>query len=494
MAPIGAESGLGRNHRRCSAVTSRSGLAAAVLLTFALGCSSDADQPVGGRGAAGETGGNGGTPETGPPSFTEEEWALLATLSPSVLPAPPADITNQYADDEAAALLGRKLFFAPVFSGRLLTGDNNGGPGTLGMKGDTGKVSCASCHLPESDFQDTRSPSAQISLAAAWGRRKAPSLLDIGQATLVTWDGRRDTLYNQVFAPIESVAEMNSSRLFAAQQVFAHYRDEYEAVFGPMPPLDDTSLFPPLDASATGCTPAGSVAQPDSCEGTFRGSPGDQAEYDSMTEVNRDAVTRVIVNFGKAVAAYERRLSCGAGRFDAWVAGESQALSASEQRGAQVFIGAGECIDCHSGPFFSDNAFHNVGLMPGQVAAAFIDLDDQGAAVGLAAALADPLNAAGPYSDGDDGRLPRNVTAAHSGAFRTPMLRCASRRPSFMHTAQLRTLEGVVDFFDRGGDAGGYPGTSELAPLSLTAQQKADLVAFLKSLDGPGADAALREP
>ena len=50
-----------------------------------------------------------------------------------------------------------------------------------------------------------------------------------------------DTLFNQVFGPFESVVEMNSSRLFVAQQTFRVHRAEYEAIFGPMPPLDDTS-------------------------------------------------------------------------------------------------------------------------------------------------------------------------------------------------------------------------------------------------------------
>ena len=73
------------------------------------------------------------------------------------------------------------------------------------------------------------------------------------------------------------------------------------------------------------------------------------------------------------------------------------------------------------------------------------------------------------------------------GAFRTPTLRCASKRPSFMHTGQLRSLEQVVAFFDRGGDpAGHYPGENELTPLSLNSDEQADLVAFLATLDGPG--------
>jgi cytochrome c peroxidase len=125
------------------------------------------------------------------------------------------------------------------------------------------------------------------------------------------------------------------------------------------------------------------------------------------------------------------------------------------------------------------------------VATVFIDMDDRGASAGLADALADPLNSKGVFSDGDDGRLPLALDASLEGAFRTPKLRCLSKRPSFMHTAQLRTLQEVVSFFDRGGDAVGYPGTNELTPLGLSDGERADLVAFLLALDGPGPDAEL---
>ena len=117
--------------------------------------------------------------------------------------------------------------------------------------------------------------------------------------------------------------------------------------------------------------------------------------------------------------------------------------------------------------------------------------NDRGAAAGLAASIADPLNVRGKYSDGDDGRLPDAVPAGSEGAFRTPTLRCVARRPSFLHTAQLRTLTDVVAFFDRGGDRAGYPGTNELVPLRLSADEQQDLVAFLQTLDGPGPAAPL---
>lgn len=418
------------------------------------------------------------------PVLTAADRTALAQLSPAEMPPPVRDVSNRWADDPAAAKLGQQWFNDPGFSGQLLDGDDDGSPGTLGTKGETGKVSCAGCHIPAAGFLDDRTLNKQISLAAGWNLRRTPSLLDVGHATLLMWDGRRDALYNQPFGPIENSNEVNSSRLYVAEQVAARYRARYEAVFGPLP---DLSRLPPLAASRTGCD------RPLFGTPTCHGMPGDHAEYDSLSDADKDAVTRIVVNLGKALGAYERRLSCGQGRFDAWVHGHPAALTHSEQRGAQLFIGKGQCTSCHSGPYFSDQKFHNVGMRAATVGVAFLDDNDRGAWVGLATALADPLNVRGRYSDGDDGRL-ISPTGAMDGAFRTPALRCASRRPSFMHTGQLRSFAEVVEFFDQGGQIGGYPGHNELAPLYLTRAEKSDLVAFLGALDGPGPSADLLAP
>lgn len=381
--------------------------------------------------------------------------------------------------------LGARLCFPdPLFSGPLLDADNDGSAGALGKVGDTGKVACASCHLPTAGFSDDRSFQRQISLGAGWGRRRAPSLLDVSQARLLMWDGRRDAMYNQPFGPIESVVEMNSSRLYAAEYVFRAYRSQYEALFGSMPPLDDETQFPALSAELTGCQPRNPTAPTPSCDGTFHGIPGDHAEFDGLPPANQDAVTLVVVNVGKALGAYERTLSCGSSSFDAWMHGDSSALSRSAQRGAQLFVSKGRCISCHSGPFLSDQRFHNVGLRPDTVQQNFVDQNDHGAAAGLLAAQMDPLNTHGKFSDGDDERLPSALTGSEDGAFRTPNLRCVSARPSFMHTGQLRTLEKVVAFFSAGGNTAGYPGTNELVSLNLGVREQSDLVAFLESLSG----------
>jgi cytochrome c peroxidase len=423
------------------------------------------------------------------PVVTPAQRISLKALSPATLPPPPPDVTNAFADNDAAAAFGQKLFYDPSFSGPLLDTDNDGSGETLGMAGQAGRVACAGCHIPSNGFSDTRSFQRQISLGAGWGRRRAPSLLDVGQAKLLMWDGRHDALYNQPFGPLETVVEMNSSRLYMAEQLYKRYPSDYEAVFGPMPPLGDAAQFPPLSATLTGCQPKNPGAPPPICDGTFHGAPGDNAEYDGMTVANQTAVTRVVVNAGKAIGAFERRLRCGTTSFDAWMHGGAP-VSRAAQRGATVFVGRGDCVRCHAGPFMSDQQFHNVGLTPEIVQQAFLDANDQGAATGLAAAIADPLNTLGVFSDGSDGRLPTAVTSAMAGAFRTPNLRCVGLRPTFMHTGQIGTLAGVVAFFDSGGGSNGYAGTNEIHPLGLTALEQSDLVAFLESLAGPGADPA----
>ncbi len=489
-------------------------LMAAVLVACSGGESagSGAAQPAGASGAAGSSAGQGGTAGSGGTGgatagtggqagaaggtggsggFTDADWALLRELAPQTLPAPVQDVSNRLADDAAAAALGEKLFFDAGFSGKLLDLDDDGSSRTLGLRGQSGRVACAGCHIATAGFLDDRSPFKEISLATGWTARRTPSLLDVGQATLVMWGGRHSTLYAQVFGALENPLEMNSSRLFLAQWIGGHYRTEYEAVFGAatLAPLDDAARFPALTPDTTGCRLTRAVdhprAQPPDPLYECHGFPGDGAEYDALAAADKELVTRIVVNAGKAIAAYERLLVCGQGRFDAWVHGDGGALSASEQNGAKLFIGKARCVACHSGPYFSDQKFHNLGLEEKTTRALVFNGNDHGAAADLSKAAADPLGITGAFSDGNDGRLPATRGPEYEGAFRTPALRCAGKRPSFMHSGLLHTLEEVVAFFNRGGDApGSYVGTGVLEPLGLTDGEQADLVAFLRALDG----------
>jgi len=230
--------------------------------------------------------------------------------------------------------------------GPLLDEANDGLSGTLGKKGQPGRVACVGCHVPTNGgFVDVRSPREQLSLGSGWTHRKAPSLLNVAELPFLMWDGRRDSAFSQVFSPIESSLEFNSSRLFVAQQVFRLYRAEYEAVFGPMPALLDN--YPVLAPADAGCAAMPADPAHDKCA-----KPGDAD----------DDVVRVVVNFGKAVQAFTRKLICGRSRFDSWMDGDVAALSADEQAGAALFVGKGACTMCHTGPYFTDRTFHNLGL------------------------------------------------------------------------------------------------------------------------------------
>ncbi len=472
---------------------SASSLAIALAFAFAGACggSGATSSPDGAAGAAGIDSAVGETSVDDPaPVFTTADRAALEALRYDD-GAPPADPSNHVADDPAARAFGQRLFFDPSFSGRLLEGDNDGTISSLGTQGQAGRVSCAGCHVPSAGFVDTRSPHQQVSLGAQWTLRRTPTLLEVAFAPLFNWDGRRDSIWNQALGVMESNREFNSGRLFVAEQIFTKHRAEYETIFGAMPALDDATRFPALTAETTGCI---EVASTTGSKFTCRGMPGDGADYDGMKPADQALVGRVAANATKALAAYVRQLRCGAGRFDKWLDGDDAALSRAEQRGAALFVNSrANCVSCHGGPRLTDGAFHNVGLSPAVVAVAIQDLNDRGAATGVAAALADPTSTAGALSDGDRHALPAAVTATMEGAFRTPTLRCVAGHPSFMHTGQMRGLDQVMAFFDRGGDrAGGYPGTSELAALGLSDRERADLVAFMDTLTGPGPAAALK--
>jgi cytochrome c peroxidase len=144
-----------------------------------------------------------------------------------------------------------------------------------------------------------------------------------------------------------------------------------------------------------------------------------------------------------AIATYERTLFSNQAPID----GGPGALTAAEARGQQLF-GQNGCAACHGGPQFSDNQFHNTGIRPAA--------EDQG----LFAVTGNPNDRA---------------------KFRSPSLRNVELRAPYMHNGRFATLEEVVEFYNRGGD---FPAANIernlIRPRNLTAQQKADLVAFLK--------------
>lgn len=155
----------------------------------------------------------------------------------------------------------------------------------------------------------------------------------------------------------------------------------------------------------------------------------------------------------RALASYVRSILSGNSRFDRFVNGDRRALSPEQQEGLRVFRGKGNCTGCHVGPNFSDERFHNTGIA---------------------------------WRDGalqDEGRSAMTGKPGDRGAFKTPTLREIARTAPYMHDGSLLSLEDVVAYYERGGNAN--PGLDpELRPLMLTASEKRSLVAFLRALSG----------
>jgi cytochrome c peroxidase len=376
--------------------------------------------------------------------WNEAELTQLRGLAITSIPPVPADPSNRVADDPRAAELGQRIFFDTRFS-------------------SNGKVSCASCHLPGKQFQDS------IPLAKGVGTtdRRTMTVIGTAHSPWQFWDGRKDSQWAQALGPLESPVEHGGNRTQYAHLTAKHYATEYEALFGKLPNLAA------LPANA------GPVHDPVA-----------RAAWERLSVAERDEVTRVFVNIGKAIAAYERKLMPGASRFDEYVealdrrdtAKIASTLTADEIAGLRLFLGKGNCIQCHSGPLFTNNAFHNTGVPAAKGLPA-----DTGRAAGAKKVLEDEFNCLSRHSDARPeqcSELRFLAVDEHTQArqFRPPTLRGVAERGPYMHAGQLATLKDVLAHYNRAPAA--PAGHSELQPLGMTPAEIDQLVAFLGTLSG----------
>ncbi len=410
-------------------------------------------------------------PDADPDALTPTELAAIAQLSP--LPAVPADTTNAFADNAAAAALGQMLFFDKSYAGALAVGDDTDAS-ALGMVGETGKVACASCHTAGSmQIDDQRSVPNNVSLGCDYGPRNALGIVNSSHYAWTNWGGRFDSQWSLPLGVAENPKLMNSTRLTIAHMLWNKYRVEYNAIF-PVP------LDPSLDPTAT-----------DASRFPASGKPG-QATYDGMATADKLIVDTIYANYGKAIAAYMRKLVSGNSRFDQFVAGDRSALTSSEIQGLKLFLAKG-CVQCHSGPAFSDQKFH--ALVVAQTGP-HVPTSDLGRYTDVVPLLASPFNTNGVFSDDTNtGRLTGLAQdTSQQGQFRTKGLRNVALSGPFMHDGTLATLDDVIAFYDQGG---GDPGTTGIVkdpliqPLGLTATERGELVAFLDALTGDPISAML---
>jgi cytochrome c peroxidase len=277
----------------------------------------------------------------------------------------------------------------------------------------SGQIACASCHDPDLAWADGRTTPFGHDRTPL--HRNAPSILFSAYAKPLFWDGRASDLEDQFHSPVVAHDEMSGDFEVIEKRLDAlpDYRRMFKDAFG-------TDTISTDDAA-------------------------------------------------RAVATFERSISQFAGRsaFDHFLNGKTDALSDSAIRGLDIFRTTGRCMNCHNGPAFSDNQFHDLGL----------------------SYYGRKLQDLGRYDITKD---PKDV-----GRFRTPTLRDIGRTRPYMHNG-LFDLDGIINMYNA-GMATLIPRTDAqkndplfprhkdplLHPLGLNAQDHADLKAFLESLNEP---------
>jgi cytochrome c peroxidase len=268
------------------------------------------------------------------------------------------------------------------------------------LSGD-GRIACASCHQPAHGLAGPAR--LAVGIGGRIGKRNVPSLVNRAYGKSFFWDGRAASLEEQALHPIASPLEMGSSVARAVER------------------LRQQAEYPALFRAAFGKEPNG----PD---------------------------------LARALASFERVLLAGNSRVDRFRAGEVQAFDESERHGLWLYESRGRCWRCHSGPNFTDEAFHNTGISWGREPA-------------------------------DLGRYEVTHNETDRGRFKTPSLRGLTATAPYMHDGSLATLEEVVQFYNRGGNKNPHLDPS-MEPLDLSPADIRDLVAFLRALSdtapGPG--------
>jgi cytochrome c peroxidase len=447
--------------------------------------------------------------------WSDGEWAQLAALAK--LPPLPPDLTNRWADDAAAAALGHRLFYDTSFSGLSRQADSLRRT-TTAVRAPLCqpiKVSCASCHELGRGGVDVSSIPGNVSVGAGMTDVNALPVVNAAYHKNVFWNGRLDSLWGLNLVVAESDTTMNGNRLQTAHLLATRYAEEVQAVFGAALPPDWVSRVAGLPAVGK---PGGKLA----CQAGQPIAPVSDG-YDNLSADDKDLAGALLVLWAKAIASYERLLISRDSAFDRFVAEgpTSAAISTGAQRGARLFVGKASCVDCHSGPLFTDDDFHDVGVPqtgPGvptlaDCAAGAVPCDcvagknclPWGAYNGLVWqrdtgpswwALLDGGNDDAAHVAHAPPREP--FDPAIRGAWRTPSLRDVALTAPYMHDGVYRTLEEVLWHYNSGGRgvAATAVGTAsvKLKPLSLTDTELADLAAFLRTLTGAPLPDALAAP
>lgn len=298
-----------------------------------------------------------------------------------------------------------------------------------------GTISCATCHDPGMAFADGESTAEGINKLK--GTRNAPTVINAAYYGAQFWDGRRSSLEEQAKDPFLNPIEhglTSHDQILEIVRQDASYHAPFRSVFG-MEPKDIT-------------------------------------------------IDHVV----KAIASFERTVISGDSPFDRYLyGGDKTTMSESAIRGLEIYRTKGRCQDCHTigqtNATFTDNKFHNVGVgfkriesRVMQTANAFRKAKQEGKDI--------DKSVLGDKEISELGRFVVTLRPSDIGGFKTSTLRNIAVTAPYMHDGSLQTLEEVVELYNKGGEKNPFL-DSGIRPLNLTDQEKADLVAFLKSLTSP---------
>ncbi len=291
------------------------------------------------------------------------------------------------------------------------------------LSGD-GLVSCQTCHVPDLGWGDGNGISRGYPGTRHW--RNSQTVLNSAYYGKLFWDGSVTSLESQAPAAAEGNVAGNGEPATMEMRLrfMPEYVKRFKAVFG--------TDWPRLTHA-----------------------------YQAIS-----AFERTIVSDPKKVP------------FDRHHSGDKKALSPTALRGQYLFNGKAGCISCHNGPLASDERYYALGLPENELfqkdALAQITHRWQHYQKGISEIKY-------RHADLDYGLYYVTKNPKDIGKFRTPSLRELKYTGPYMHNGVFKTLDEVVEFYNRGGGATTNK-TPLLQPLGLTDAEKKDLVAFLEAL------------
>lgn len=171
-----------------------------------------------------------------------------------------------------------------------------------------------------------------------------------------------------------------------------------------------------------------------------------------------------------ALASYIRSLAPFSSKFDRYMRGDGTQLTAEEKTGFNLFMGKAKCGSCHFAPLFNGTQAPLFNKTEAEVLGVPVKADTANAKI-----------------DQDAGRFMLNPYPQYKYAFKTTTLRNIAKTAPYMHNGVYKTLEEVLDFYNRGGGAGiGIKvdnQTLSTDPLNLNKKEIKEIIAFLKTLD-----------